>query len=174
MSRHRVTLWLARLTLAAVFFFNVSCAAAFIGWPAAYAPSFEVTGTAGATLVRGTGILFLMWSVTYPLAIWNPRRYLRLFLLILVQQSIGVIGETWMLLTLPPGHEMLAASGLRFVAFDGGGLVAMGVAFVLLWLTARGSPLQRPSPPGQSAAEPIRPESPGAGCASAGTCRPRR
>ena len=72
MDHKRITLWLARLALGVVFVFNVNCALAFIARPAAYAPGFEVSGIPGEALVRGVGILFLMWNVTYPLAIWNP------------------------------------------------------------------------------------------------------
>jgi len=132
MDHHRATLWLARLALAVVFFFNVSCALAFIARPEAYAPGFEVSGVAGEALVRGMGILFLMWNVTYPLTIWHPWRYRRLFLIVIVQQAIGLAGETWMLLALPPGHTALTATGYRFVAFDGGGFVAMLVTFALM------------------------------------------
>ena len=53
-------------------------------------------------------------------------------MIVLVQQAIGLAGETWMLLALPPGHDALAATGWRFVAFDGGGLVAMAVMFGLM------------------------------------------
>ena len=129
------SLWLARLVLTVVFFFNVSCALAFIARPEAYAPGFEVSGIPGEALVRGMGFLFLMWNVTYPLAIWNPWRYRWLFLIIIAQQAIGLAGETWMLLTLPPGHTSLTVTGYRFIAFDGGGFVAMLIAFTLMWLT---------------------------------------
>jgi hypothetical protein len=132
MDWRRVTLWLSRLTLVVVFFFNVSCALIFVVSPEAYAQGFEVSGVAGKTLVRGIGILFLMWNVTYPLAIWHPWRYRWLFLIIIIQQAIGLTGETWMLLTLPPGHAPLAATARRFIAFDGGGLVAMLATFTLL------------------------------------------
>ncbi len=135
MNYRRAALWLARLALTLVFFFNVSCALAFVARPFAYAPGFEVSGVAGEALVRGIGILFLMWNVTYPLAIWDPWRYRWLFLIVVVQQAIGLTGETWMLLTLPPGHPSLAATGWRFVAFDGGGLVAMLLTFALMLLS---------------------------------------
>ena len=134
MDYKRITLWLARLALGVVFVFNVNCALAFIARPAAYAPGFEVSGVAGEALVRGVGILFLMWNATYPLAIWNPRRYRWLFLIIVAQQVIGLMGETWMLLALPPGHAPLATTGWRFILFDGGGLVAMLATFTLMQL----------------------------------------
>ena len=139
MNHHRTALWLARLALAVVFFFNVSCALAFVVRPAAYAPGFEVSGVVGDVIVRGIGILFLMWNVTYPLAIWDPWHYRWLFPIVVIQQAIGVTGETWMLLTLPPGHATLATTGWRFVAFDSGGLVAMLVTYALMQLTGKRS-----------------------------------
>ncbi len=129
MDHRRVALWLARLALGVVFFFNVSCALTFVVRPGAYVHAFEVSGAPGETLVRGVGVLFLMWNVTYPLAIWHPWRYRWLFLIVIVQQAVGLAGETWMLLTLPPGHTSLATTGLRFILFDGGGLAAMLVTF---------------------------------------------
>jgi hypothetical protein len=137
MKYHSAILWVTRLVLAVVFCANVNCALAFIVRPEAHAPFFEVRGVAGEALVRGIGILFLMWNASYPLTIWNPWRYRWLFLIVIVQQAIGVAGETWMLLTLPPGHATLAATGWRFTAFDGGGLAAMLVTFTLLRLTGR-------------------------------------
>jgi hypothetical protein len=131
-DRRRLSLWLARVALSTVFFFNLTCALAFVARPVAYTYGFEVSGVAGEALVRGIGILFLMWNATYPLAIAHPWRYRWLFAVVIVQQAIGLAGETGMLLALPPGHETLAATGWRFVAFDGGGLVAMAVTFGLM------------------------------------------
>ena len=153
MNAHRVTLWLARLALAVVFCFNISCALAFVARPAAYAPGFEVSGVAGEALVRGMGILFLMWNVTYPLAMWHPYRYRWLFLIVVVQQAIGLAGETWMLLTVPPGHPALVATGFRFVAFDGGGFVALLVTFTLTWLTGRRAAAPAPGGSRRTSAE---------------------
>jgi hypothetical protein len=131
-DRRRLSLWSARVALGTVFFFNLTCALAFVARPAAYTYGFEVSGVAGEALVRGIGVLFLMWNVTYPLAIAHPWRYRWLFAIVIVQQAIGLAGETGMLLALPPGHDALAATGWRFVAFDGGGLVAMGMTFGLM------------------------------------------
>ncbi len=127
--RYSCFLWTVRLIVGAVFFFNVTCALAFIARPEEYTPAFEVSGLPGKTLVRGMGILFLMWNATYPPVLVRPDRQRTLFAVILAQQAIGVIGETAMWATLPPGHPALWATGLRFVLFDGAGLVAMGLAF---------------------------------------------
>jgi len=56
---------------------------------------------------------------------------------LLVQQAIGLAGETWMWLTLPAGHAALWTTGLRFIAFDGAGLAGMGVVFWLLYALKR-------------------------------------
>ena len=130
--RQRFSLWLARLAVGAVFFFNVTCALAFIAQPDRYAPGFEVTGVPGRVLVRGMGILFLMWNATYPPVLIRPARHPTLFAVILIQQAIGLAGETWMWATLPAGHAPLRATGLRFIAFDGAGLAGMALVFWLL------------------------------------------
>jgi len=126
--------WLTRLVVGAVFFFNVTCALAFIARPEGYAPAFEVEGVPGLVLVRGMGVLFLMWNATYPPVLVRPGQNRTLFAVLLVQQAIGLAGEMWMWVTLPPGHDALRTTGLRFIAFDGIGLVGMGLLF---WLTGR-------------------------------------
>jgi len=141
----RFTQWLARLVVGVVFFFNVTCALAFVARPGRYAPAFEVGGVPGQVLVRGIGILFLMWNVTYlPVLFW-PGRQRTLFAVILVQQAIGLAGEAWIWATLPSGHAPLRATGLRFILFDGAGLLGMGIVF---WLLARagGITLRRSRP----------------------------
>jgi hypothetical protein len=130
--RHRLSLWLARVVVGTVFFFNVTCALTFVAQPDRYAPGFEVSGVPGRVLVRGIGILFLMWNATYPPVLVRPDRNRTLFAVILVQQAIGLAGETWMWATLPAGHAALWTTGLRFIAFDGAGLVGMVLAFWLL------------------------------------------
>jgi len=140
LSRCRLAAWLTRLAVGTVFFFNVTCGLAFVAQPDRYAPAFEVGGTPGRVLVRGMGILFLMWNVTYPPVLLDPRRHRTLFAVILAQQAVGLAGETWVWLALPPGHAALWTTGMRFIVFDGAGLVGMGIAFLFLWLARCHSP----------------------------------
>ena len=70
--RVRRAAWLARAAFLLVFAINVQCAASFVLWPDAYAPSFEVAGVPGAAAVQGLGIAFLMWNATYPAVIASP------------------------------------------------------------------------------------------------------
>jgi hypothetical protein len=132
----------ARLAVAAVFSMNIACALEFILRPELYVAGFEVSGVVGRVIVQSFGILFLMWNATYPPVIWQPAKQRTLFAVILVQQWIGFVGESWLYFSLPVGHEALRATGIRFMIFDGGGLLLMGLAFVLLFhhRTRRASP----------------------------------
>lgn len=130
-------MWAARIAVGVVFLLNVQCALSFALWPGAYVGGFELSGTAGEVAVRGLGVAFLMWNVTYPAVVVNPRRFQALFVVVLVQQLVGLAGESWILLGLPAGHEALAASIGRFIAFDAAGLAAMAASFA--WLRHGGA-----------------------------------
>lgn len=130
--REGARVWLARVAVGAVFVLNVHCALQFILWPERYAAGLELAGVTGEAAIAGFGIAFLMWNATYPLVIWDPRKHRALFAVVLVQQLIGLVGETWLLHTLPAGHDTLAGSVTRFAAFDGAGLIVMAVAFAAL------------------------------------------
>lgn len=122
--------WFSRVCVAAVFAVNVQCALQFILWPGRYASGFELGGVPGNVAIRGLGIAFLMWNATYPPVIWRPHAYRVLFGVIIAQQLIGLLGETWLLLTLPAGHDALAASITRFAVFDAVGLGLLLIAFI--------------------------------------------
>jgi len=120
--------WLARLLIGLVFFFNVQCALAFLIAPQDFAPAFELGGVPGEGMVRGLGILFLMWNVPYAVALWNPPRNRRSLYEVITMQAIGFGGETLLLLTLPAGHALVSAAVERFMLFDGWGLVLLVLA----------------------------------------------
>lgn len=122
----------ARIAVAIVFVLNVQCALQFAFWPASFAGAYELSGVAGEAAVRGLGVAFLMWNATYPAVIASPRRFRALYVVVLVQQAIGLVGESAILLGLPAGHDVLAASILRFIAFDAAGLIVVAAAFA--WL----------------------------------------
>jgi len=98
-----------------------------------------VSGVPGRVFVQGLGILFLMWNATYPPVILHPDRQRLLFRIVLAQQLIGLVGEAWVWLSLPAGHEALRAAGFRFIAFDGGGLLALAAAYALSRTRNRGA-----------------------------------
>lgn len=129
-------LWLARLLIGVVFFFNVECALSFIIAPEVYAPAFELAGYAGVGMIRGMGILFLMWNVPYAFALWNPMKFGISLIQAIIMQAIGALGETLLLVTFPAGYALLRSSVLRFIVFDASGLVFLIVAY-LITLQAR-------------------------------------
>jgi hypothetical protein len=129
-----VRLWVARFLIALVTAWNLQAALVFILWPERFAPGFELPGVPGAVAMRGTGILFLMWNVPYLVALWQPWKYRLALGLALVMQFIGLVGESLLLLSLPSGFVLLRTSILRFITFDGSGLLLLVVAF---WLVRR-------------------------------------
>ena len=131
-QKHPFAIWLARAAIGLVFTVNVYCALVFILQPQKYTGGFEVSGISGRIIVQSFGILFLMWNATYPPVLFHPHIHHTLFIIILVQQLIGLAGETWLLLTLPDGHSALYTTGLRFIVFDGFGLLLMGLAYLYL------------------------------------------
>ena len=125
----RGAVWATRIAFALVFAVNVQCALQFAFVPGDFAAAYELQGVAGEAAVRGLGIAFLMWNVTYPAFIAAPRRFPVLGWVILAQQAVGLIGESALLITLPAGHDVLATSVTRFIAFDAAGFAIMAIAW---------------------------------------------
>ena len=123
---------LARILIGMVFLFNMQCAVVFLVTPGSYARAFELPGEIGEAMIRGLGVLFLMWNVPYGVALWDPVRHRLALWEALVMQAIGVIGESIIYMTLSPGHAITRASLSRFIVFDAIGLLALGVA---VWLS---------------------------------------
>ncbi|MBM3124516.1 MAG: hypothetical protein FJZ87_05505 [Chloroflexi bacterium] len=131
-------IWISRLLIGIVTAWNLQAAAAFILYPSAFTFAFELSGVAGQAAVRGFGVLVLMWNVPYLAALWNPERYRLALVLSLLMQFIGLVGESCMLFTLPGGHAVLGDSILRFIVFDGIGLVLLAIAWVMGQVNSRG------------------------------------
>ena len=134
---NKAVLWFNRAAFAVVLVINVWCAISFIVEPQMFAGAYELQGVSGQAAVRGMGVVFLIWNATYPLYIFKPEKYRALGGIIIAQQVIGCIGETFILFTLGEGHQLLASSIMRFIAFDAGGLILEVVAFVILLLAKR-------------------------------------
>jgi hypothetical protein len=130
-QRNNVKPWIARLLIGAVFCANLSAAIPFILFPERFVGGFELSGLPGEVSVRGLGITFLMWNATYLPILLKPQHFRILFLIVLAQQLIGLVGETVIWWNLPDGYAALSGTGLRFILFDGLGLLALLIAFVL-------------------------------------------
>lgn len=135
--KHTILLWVARLAVGLVFVVNVHCALSFLFFPESYVGAYELSGLPGAVAVQGIGVAFLMWNATYPLVVVNPEKYRPLFGVVLAQQLIGLLGETWILSGISPEHALLQTSILQFISFDTFGLIIMTAAFVALAVNRR-------------------------------------
>jgi hypothetical protein len=140
-----VLLFFFRLLIALVLFWNVQSAIAFLAWPGNYAPGFELTGAVGDAMLRGLGVLFLMWNVPYAVALWHPVRYRISLYEAIAMQAIGLVGESAIYLSLPAVHNLARASVGRFILFDALGLLAL-LAALLISNIGRKKPASAPSP----------------------------
>ena len=127
-------MWLARFLIGAVTFMNVQSGIAFLWRPEAYVAGFELSGAAGESTLRGIAILFLMWNVPYAVATVNPLKYRVSLYEAVAMQTIGLAGESILLLTLDNNHFVLVATVFRFIIFDALGLVALLLA---VWITRK-------------------------------------
>jgi len=124
-------LYLARILIGAVLFFNLQCALAFLANPSAYMAGFGLSGEVGAGMLRGTGLLFVMWNVPYVFACYHPIKYRVSLIEALIMQAIGLLGETLILFGGSYDNALINTTVLRFIVFDGGGLVLLLLAFLL-------------------------------------------
>ena len=131
-AQKQVAPWMARIAVAIVFVINVQCACAFIFFPDHYLASYGLSGIAGSAAIQGIGVCFLMWNVTYPLVIFKPDTYQSIFAIVLIQQIVGLLGESFIYFSLGSTQSLLANSIMRFIIFDGAGLIAMGLTFLFL------------------------------------------
>ena len=125
-DNHRI--WLARFLIGAVTFMNVQSALTFLYRPEAYVAGFELSGAVGVATLRGIAILFLMWNVPYVVATVNPIKYRVSHYEAVAMQTIGLVGESILLLNLDTNHIALQTTVTRFVIFDALGLGALLLA----------------------------------------------
>lgn len=130
--------WVVRGFVGIVLFFNLQCAAVFLLQPEKYMGGFELAGVPGRMMVQGMGLLFLMWNVPYIFAVSDPIAKRTSLIEAVIMQAVGVVGESALLGTLPPEHWALRDTALRFIAFDGGGLVLLLIG---LWIISNRSGL---------------------------------
>lgn len=128
MSLQPGKIWRARLLIGLVLLINLICAIAFVISPDQYLASFELDGEIGTAVVRGMGILFLMWNVPYIIAFSNPVKNIISLSEAVVMQAIGLIGESWISGSLSGKQILFQASLQRFILFDALGLAALLLA----------------------------------------------
>jgi len=122
----------SRVLIGLVLVMNLQCAFTYLLWPERYAAAFEMGGEIGEAMIRALGVLFVMWNVPYVVAVWNPDRYRIALYMAIAMQTIGLLGESWIYLVMPEVHAVARASILRFIIFDGLGLLALVAAALIV------------------------------------------
>lgn len=131
-NKKRARLWISRLLIVAVTLMNLQAAFLFMLRPQDYAPGFEMSGVTGEVMVRGMGLLFLMWNIPYLFAALHPVQHFISLVETVIMQFIGVTGESLILSGLHGEHPIIQASVRRFIVFDGAGLFVLLAALLLV------------------------------------------
>jgi hypothetical protein len=131
--KDKIRIWSARTLILAVTFLNLQCAFLFLAAPWNFSPGFELSGQAGDAMIRGLGLLFVMWNVPYVIALLHPVKHRTSLIEAVVMQLIGAVGETLLLLTLGGTHLALTGTVTRFIIFDSGGLFVLIIALLIVY-----------------------------------------
>jgi hypothetical protein len=125
-------IWVARLLIGVVTFWNLLAAIQFLTRPAAYAPGFELEGAAGSAMIQGMGLQFVMWNIPYLIALLNPVRNRLSLTEAVIMQIIGAAGETLLLSSLQGDHLAIRSTVTRFILFDSIGVLLLVAAWGIL------------------------------------------
>jgi hypothetical protein len=128
---------ISRVLIGLVIVWNLQAALVFLLWPDRYTTAYELQDHAGAAVLRGIGVLFVMWNVPYVVALWHPVRQRVSLYEALAMQTIGLVGELVIYLSLPTTFAILRGSIYRFIIFDGLGFLLLLIA---AWITRESQP----------------------------------
>ena len=137
----KIAPWIVRLVFLAVFAVNMYVAVMFFIHPENYTNLYELSGVSGNYAIAGMGITFAMWNMTYPAVIAAPKK----FGAIIAQQIVGLVGESWLLYSLPAGHNNLHQGIAQFIAFDATALALMLTVIIWLRFTTKSNKPANPS-----------------------------
>lgn len=138
-NKTKTYLIIARLLIAIVLFFNLQAAVFFYLWPQEFMGGFGLEAAVGKPVVRAFGLLFLMWNIPYIFALAHPLRHRVSLIEAVIMQGLALAGESAILWMDGPFAEVVQMSILRFIVFDGIGLVLLLAALLICeWLKKRG------------------------------------
>ncbi len=124
--------WFTRILIGIVLIVNIQCAIVFFLNPQVYTPVFELIGKPGEAAIQGFGVLFFMWNVPYGVALIHPGRFRISLYEALTMQLIGLFGESVIYNGLPPDYPSLKNAILRFIIYDGLGLLFLIIATLFI------------------------------------------
>ena len=131
-AKPKLRLRISQFLIFVVLAINTYCAVDFIVRPELYMGAYELSGEVGRVVMIGYGILFLMWQVPYFFALAQPIVHRTSLIQAILMQMVGLIGESFLLQSIPMEHVLLRGSILRFIIFDGGGLFFLILAFLII------------------------------------------
>jgi hypothetical protein len=140
LNKQRRWVWAARFLIGIVLIINLMCAIDFMARPKLYMGGYELRGEVGRAVVVGYGILFFMWQVPYFFAVFDPVKQNISLISAVLMQTIGLVGESLLYRMIPLEHKVLRGSVMRFIIFDGAGLVLLLAALGLSLGLARNKP----------------------------------
>lgn len=114
-----------------VLFFNLQASMLFFLQPEAYLGGFGLEAAIGKPVVRGFGLLFLMWNIPYLFALADPFRHRISLIEAVIMQALALVGESailWLDVHMPSAAQETIH---RFILFDGAGLVLLVTAFLM-------------------------------------------
>jgi hypothetical protein len=124
--------FIARLLIGLVLLFNIICAFQFLISPQLYSSNFGLLKESGTAVIRGYGILFLMWNIPYLFAFADPIRFQVSLVEAILMQSLGILGEGWIRVSLPQNAEQIIYMITRFLYFDIFGWIALICAWFIV------------------------------------------
>ena len=130
-KKFRSLIFFAWCLIAVVLFFNLQAAVLFFLQPEVYMSGFGLEAAVGRPVVRGFGLLFLMWNIPYLFALADPIRHRVSLIEAVIMQGLALAGETAILGmdgSMPPAAQETIR---RFILFDGGGLILLLVSFFI-------------------------------------------
>lgn len=130
-NKPNIPLLTARLLIGLVLFFNLQAAVLFYFQPEVYWRAFGLEAAVGRPVVRGFGLLFMMWNIPYFFALANPIRHRISLIEALIMQALALAGEAailWLDGSMPPAAQETIC---RFILFDGAGLALLAIAFLI-------------------------------------------
>jgi len=109
--------FIPQLLIGSVVFINIQAAISFLANPASNAPGYQLAGLVGQSVIKGFGVLFLMWNIPYIVALYNPFKFKISLYESVAMQLIGLIGESVILWQLPPDFQTLRSSRISEIQF---------------------------------------------------------
>jgi hypothetical protein len=136
--------WIGRLLILIVIAWNIQAAIFLLINSSVIATSIEIPQIAGPSLIRGIGVLFIMWNIPYLFAAAHPVRFRISLVESLLMQFIALAGELILLSVSPIIPPALQNIFTIYSRFDAAGMALLLAAAAITWRLPAARRLGRP------------------------------